>query len=173
MTLDLSYDNIVSLINTVSESSLTNFCLEYNQLKIVMEVGNPDVAVRIPSEAQTGLTQPMTVRGYTEEIPQKVQTASTQLSTVSTNTVEKPLNEEPGWPIKAPLVGTFYRGPEDKAPPFVSVGDVVKKGQTLGIIDSMKIFNEIESDVDGVVEKILAENGQAVGYNDTLFVISV
>ena len=67
------------------------------------------------------------------------------------------------------MVGTFYAAPSETADPFVSVGDTVKKGQTLAIVEAMKLMNEIESDFDGIVEEILVENGQPVEYNQPLF----
>lgn len=70
--------------------------------------------------------------------------------------------------IKAPLVGTFYSAPEKGKPPYVKTGDSVKKGQVIGIIEAMKLMNEIESDCDGVVEEILAENGSLVEYGQGL-----
>lgn len=76
-----------------------------------------------------------------------------------------------GHVVKAPMVGTFYRAGAPGAPPFVEVGQAVKKGDTLCIIEAMKLMNEIESDVDGVVKAILVENGQPVEFDQALFVI--
>ena len=73
--------------------------------------------------------------------------------------------------VKAPLVGTFYASSSPEAEPFVKVGDTVKKGQVLGIIEAMKLMNEIESEYDGVVESILIENESLVEYGQPLFVI--
>ena len=73
--------------------------------------------------------------------------------------------------IKSPLVGTFYRAPSPGAPPFVEEGDIVSKGQVLCIIEALKVMNEIESDVNGKVVKILVENGQPVEYGQELFYI--
>ena len=73
--------------------------------------------------------------------------------------------------IKSPMVGTFYRAPSPEAKPFVAVGDTVKEGQTLCVIEAMKLMNEIESDAAGVVKAILVENGQPVEYGQALFVI--
>jgi acetyl-CoA carboxylase biotin carboxyl carrier protein len=75
--------------------------------------------------------------------------------------------------IKSPLVGTFYRAPSPGAPPFVEEGDTVSKGQVLCIIEALKVMNEIESDVNGRVAKILVENGQPVEYGQELFYIEV
>jgi|Deesub1362B_J571_1020462.scaffolds.fasta_scaffold00061_33 acetyl-CoA carboxylase biotin carboxyl carrier protein len=73
--------------------------------------------------------------------------------------------------VKSPIVGTFYRAPSPDAEPFVEVGSEVKKGQVLCIIEAMKLMNEIESEVDGVVVKIFVDNGQPVEYGEPLFLI--
>ncbi len=80
--------------------------------------------------------------------------------------------EEPtGHTLKSPMVGTFYRAPSPGAPVFVEVGQSVAKGQTLCIIEAMKLLNEIESDVAGTIKAILVENGQPVEYGQPLFLI--
>lgn len=73
--------------------------------------------------------------------------------------------------VKSPIVGTFYRAPEPGARPFVEVGTLVRKGQVLCIIEAMKLMNEINSDYEGEVVAIYAENGQAVQYGERLFAI--
>lgn len=78
---------------------------------------------------------------------------------------------ETGHTVKSPMVGTFYRSASPGAKSFVEIGDVVKEGQTLCIIEAMKILNEIESDKSGTVRRILADNGQAVEYGQPLFII--
>ena len=79
--------------------------------------------------------------------------------------------EPAGHTLKSPMVGTFYRSPSPGAPSFVEVGQSVTKGQTLCIIEAMKLLNEIESDKAGVVKAILVENGQPVEYGQPLFLI--
>ncbi|GAA5336475.1 MULTISPECIES: acetyl-CoA carboxylase biotin carboxyl carrier protein [Thermus] len=73
--------------------------------------------------------------------------------------------------IRAPIVGTFYRAPAPDAPPYVKEGDRVEKGQVLCIIEAMKLMNEIESEVSGIVRKILVQNGEPVEYGQPLFLI--
>jgi len=73
--------------------------------------------------------------------------------------------------ITSPIVGTFYRSSSPDAPPFVDVGSEVKKGQIVCIIEAMKLMNEIESEVDGIVVRVLVENGQPVEYGEPLFLI--
>lgn len=90
---------------------------------------------------------------------------------------EKPVSEPaeevpPGLhAIRSPIVGTFYRAPAPGAEPFTDVGKKVRKGQTLCIVEAMKVMNEIESDVDGEVVKILVENAQPVEYGQILFLL--
>ena len=76
-----------------------------------------------------------------------------------------------GHVVRAPMVGTFYTSPSPDKPPFVTVGQAVKAGETLAIIEAMKMFNPIEADVSGTVLKVLAESGQPVEFDEPLFVI--
>jgi acetyl-CoA carboxylase biotin carboxyl carrier protein len=76
-----------------------------------------------------------------------------------------------GHVVKAPMVGTFYRSPSPDAKPFVEVGQTVKEGDTICIIEAMKLMNEIEADAAGVVKAILVENGQPVEYGQPLFIL--
>ena len=76
-----------------------------------------------------------------------------------------------GHAVASPMVGSFYRASSPDSTAFVDIGSVVKKGDTLCIIEAMKLLNEIESDADGVVKEILVENGQPVEFGETLFVI--
>jgi acetyl-CoA carboxylase biotin carboxyl carrier protein len=78
---------------------------------------------------------------------------------------------ETGHTLKSPMVGTFYRSPSPGSPPFVEVGQSVSKGQTLCIIEAMKLLNEIESDASGTIRAVLTENGQPVEYGQPLFII--
>ena len=79
--------------------------------------------------------------------------------------------EPPGHNVKSPMVGTFYRAPTPGAKPFVEVGSIVAVGDTICIIEAMKLMNEIEADKAGVVKSVLVESGQAVEYGQTLVVI--
>lgn len=77
-----------------------------------------------------------------------------------------------GHTVQSPIVGTFYRAPAPDAEPFVQVGSHVNAGDTLCIVEAMKLMNEIESDVSGTIVKILAENGQPVEYNQPIFIVN-
>jgi len=152
MDLELSYDNIVSLIKIVAASSLTSFSLENNGLKIVMESNR-------------------SIDGVLSSLGEK--TGSAHDLVLNEDFLEATAKEHPGWCIKAPFVGTFYESSEVGADPYVSEGDSVKKGQILGIIETMKIMNEVTSDADGIIEKILVKNGQVLGYHDPMFIVKV
>ena len=86
-------------------------------------------------------------------------------------TEEKAAAEVNGNIVKSPIVGTFYAAPSPDKPPFVKVGDTVKKGDVIMIIESMKLMNEVQSEYDGVVESILVSDGQAVEYDQPVMVI--
>jgi acetyl-CoA carboxylase biotin carboxyl carrier protein len=84
---------------------------------------------------------------------------------------EAPDASQEGHVVKAPMVGTFYRSPSPDAKVFVEVGQAVKEGDTICIIEAMKLMNEIEADASGVVKAILVENGQPVEYGQPLFIL--
>ncbi|MEA3476505.1 MAG: acetyl-CoA carboxylase biotin carboxyl carrier protein [Candidatus Cloacimonadota bacterium] len=88
-------------------------------------------------------------------------------------TQEKKKEENNIAEIKTPIVGTFYRAPSPDSEPFVDIGSQIKKGDTLCIVEAMKSMNEIESEVGGIIEEILAENGKMVEYDQTLFKVKV
>jgi acetyl-CoA carboxylase biotin carboxyl carrier protein len=83
----------------------------------------------------------------------------------------EPETGQEGPVVKAPMVGTFYRSPSPDAKPFVEVGQAVKEGDTVCIIEAMKLMNEIEADASGVIKAILVENGQPVEYGQPLFIL--
>ena len=83
----------------------------------------------------------------------------------------EPAAGQEGHVVKAPMVGTFYRSPSPDAKAFVEVGQPIKEGQTICIIEAMKLMNEIEADASGTVKAILVENGQPVEYGQPLFII--
>ena len=134
--------DLIDLIKAVSGSKLTKFEYEENAVKISME-----------KECGTVVT--------VSERPQQIREI--------VETEEPETKELEGNIVKSPLVGTFYSAPAEGADPFVSVGDHVKKGQTLAIVEAMKLMNEIESEFDGEVVEVLVENAQAVEYGQPLF----
>lgn len=94
---------------------------------------------------------------------QEIKIEKTEISAEDT-----PIINESSLSVKAPLVGTFYSSPSPESPPFIKIGDKIKKGQTICIIEAMKIFNEIESEYEGTVSEILIENGTPVEFDQDL-----
>ena len=149
----MEFEQLLQLIDHVSDSKLTSFQYEGENLKLSMECGQ---------------VQAVTVVGSADPAIQTVGTVAPVTSETVSVSEEKTVQPE-GNLVKSPLVGTFYAAPAEDAQPFVKVGDKVSKGQTLAIVEAMKLMNEIESDFDGEVAEIYVENGQAVEYGMPLF----
>ena len=148
----MEFENLLTLIKTVSDSELTDFDYEENGTRI-----------RLKKKKET-----VVVAGASADVP-IAPLAAAQAAIQNSETVADVDREPEGMIVKSPLVGTFYAAPSEDAAPFVSVGDLVKKGQTLAIVEAMKLMNEIESDFDGKVAEVYVENGQAVEYGQPLF----
>ena len=136
----MEFEILITLIKTVSDSSLTDFQYEQDGVKLRMK---KQTVAQVVSQA----------------VVPAVQTVVT----------EQKKEEPEGKLIKSPLVGRFYVAPAEDASPFVGVGDNVKKGQTVAIVEAMKLMNDIESEFDGVVAEVLVENGETVEYGQPLF----
>ncbi len=140
-----------TLIDLVSESNVSE-----------LEITEAEGKVRI-------------VKGGIAMTPQYVQMTAPTAAAVSpvgaVGPAEPVVVEETGHVTKSPMVGTFYRSATPGAKSFVEIGDAVKEGDTICIIEAMKILNEIEADTTGTIKRVLAENGQAVEYGQPLFII--
>ena len=154
----MEFENLLTLIKTVSDSELTDFDYEENGTRIRLKKKKETVVV-------SGASSNVPVMGL-----ENIQTVENAAAMNTANTQAD--NSEPeGMIVKSPLVGTFYAAPAEDADPFVSVGDPVKKGQTLAIVEAMKLMNEIESEFDGTVKAILVKNGDLVEFDQPMFVI--
>lgn len=151
----MEFENILKLIDSVSASGLSSFTLEDGKTKLVLEVNRDALSSQPVQVIQT-------VSAQTAENIQNTQTVEKNIEQMDLQeTVE-------GSVIVSPLVGVFYSAPSPDANPFVQVGDFIKKGQVVGIIESMKLMNEIESDVEGTVTEIYLENGQTAEYGQPI-----
>ena len=155
----MEFEQIIQLIDHVSDSKLTSFQYEGDNIRLSMKCGQKTKIIAAPTE----------LSGAAMTIPVGNPMSLESVSQAETAPVSE--KEPEGNVVKSPLVGTFYAASAPDAEAFVSVGDTVKKGQTLGIIEAMKLMNEIESEYDGVVKEILIENGQMAEYGQPLFVI--
>ncbi len=154
----MELDKIIELIHTVSESNLTQFTMEEGNLKISMKTDKQTKVVAAPQAVAA--------------VPAAAVVETIQPAAPSQDSAQQPQEETlDGNVVKSPLVGTFYNAPSPDAEPYVKVGDTVKKGQVLAIVEAMKLMNEIESEFDGTVEKILVSNEEVVEYGQPLFVI--
>ena len=154
----MEFEQLIQLIQTVSDSELTSFQYEKSGLKLKLQ--------KEKAEAASGNITVAAPVMQTAEVP-AIQAAALAAQAGTAETVSA--EEKPGRIIKSPLVGTFYAAPAEDADPFVAEGASVKKGQTVAIVEAMKLMNEIESEFDGTVAEILVENGESVEYGQPLF----
>ena len=158
----MNIDEIIQLIQAVSENKLTSFELEEGNMKLSLKCKKEQpqiVTVAAPSMDQAAVQMLNTAAGAGITVSQ-VQGTAVQTAGVDIGSDKV---------VTSPLVGTFYESSSPDADAFVKVGDTVKKGQVLGIIEAMKLMNEIESEYDGVVEAILVNNEEVVEYGQPLF----
>lgn len=158
----MELDDLLKLIDHVSKSKLDDFCYETGDLKLRLKKNTAKEVVvkQLSDSALLNQTAQVTATGsMAAEEAKKVQEADAFNSSSMEQVVE------------SPLVGIFYTAPGEGEAPFVSVGDHVKKGQTLGIVEAMKLMHEITCEESGVVKEICAKNGDAVEYGQKLFVI--
>jgi acetyl-CoA carboxylase biotin carboxyl carrier protein len=134
-------EQIIRLIETVSASSLSEFEYQEGEVRLVLKA-EKQIVTAVPAPSS----------------PSAVPDGEQQGAVIDDGTF-----------IKSPLVGTFYSAPSEDAQAYVQVGDTVKKGQVIGIIETMKLMNEIECDRDGVIAEILIENEQVVEFGQPLF----
>lgn len=142
----MEFEQIVTLIKTVSNSSLTGFKYEENGVKISMSTGNEQATIG------------------NDKVLKETHKLTEEPAPITENTS--------GEIVKSPLVGTFYVAASEEAEPFVSVGEQVKAGQILAIIEAMKLMNDIESDFTGVVTEVYVKNGETVEFGQPLFKIA-
>ncbi|OZA40855.1 MAG: acetyl-CoA carboxylase, biotin carboxyl carrier protein [Polynucleobacter sp. 17-46-58] len=149
-----------TLIDLVSESGISE-----------LEVNEGEDRVRI---VNAGSSAPASQVVYATAAPTQTMQAAPAASAApaATTPIIEEAPAETGFVARSPMVGTFYRAPNPESPNFVNVGDTVKVGQTLCIIEAMKLLNEIESEKAGVIKQILCENGQGVEFDQPLFIIA-
>ena len=157
----MNLDDIKKVLDLVREHDLAEFELEQDGLKVrVRKSGGAVTLVAPAAPVPMAQAMPMVVGpapGAAGQVPGAAEPAPEVDLAI----------------IKSPIVGTFYRSPEPGAPSFVEVGDRVRKGQVLCIIEAMKLMNEIESDTDGEITAAYVENGKPVQFGDRLFAVRV
>ncbi|MBU3091088.1 acetyl-CoA carboxylase biotin carboxyl carrier protein [Clostridium sp. CM028] len=169
----MDYKNIQELIKTVSESILTSFEIETEGIRIMMEKKEQQVVIeKTPLNAAP-------LERVAKEILTREDVASKEVYleklekdiAITTENAEKAIPKENLFVVKSPIVGTMYSSPSAESKNFVKVGTKVKVGDTLCILEAMKLMNEIESEVDGEVVEVLVSNEDMVEYGQPLFKI--
>ena len=158
---------IKELLDLIAESGVNEVTIEEQDFKIKVKKAADPAAIqyevqRAPVQA---VQEPYGASSTAAAFPANDAPAGNPTAA----SVPAPADE--GEPVKSPLVGTFYEAPSPDADPFVRVGDTVKTGDTLCIVEAMKIMNEIKAEFDGTVVKVSASNGQAVEFDQPLFLI--
>lgn len=146
----MDFKQIKELMRIFDKSGLQKIKIKEKDFEISLQKGGGEVTV---ASAPQNLTQ------------------QTTMPAPSVQPEQEEVAKKKGEYITSPMVGTFYRAPSPDSPPFVQVGDTVSKGQTIGIIEAMKIFNEIEAEFDCKILEILVEDGQPVEYDMPLFLV--
>lgn len=159
----MDYKEIQELLRLVNKTDLTEVEIELQDFKIKIRRKAPENQI-IYTHAQMAT--------YAPPAPaMPAAPAAAPALPAAASAAPSAANDDHLYTFRSPMIGTFYRSSNPETPPFVQVGDTVQKGQVLCIVEAMKLFNEIESDMDGKIVKILVENKQAVEYDQPLFVI--
>ena len=168
----MKVEQVLELVKAVSDSELTEFKYEEDGVKLSLKKTS-DKIVQVPAPAAP-VAAPVIAPAVmpAAPVPAAAPVAPANAPAEAPAAAQETGDDMPaGNVVKSPLVGTFYAAPAEDAEPFVKVGDSVKEGQVLAIVEAMKLMNEIESDFTGTVKEILVENGQGVEFGQPLFVI--
>ena len=168
----MKVEQVLELVKAVSDSELTEFKYEEDGVKLSLKKTS-DKIVQVPAPAAP-VAAPVIAPAVmpAAPVPAAAPAAPANGPAGAPAAAQETGDDMPaGNVVKSPLVGTFYAAPAEDAEPFVKVGDSVKEGQVLAIVEAMKLMNEIESDFTGTVKEILVENGQGVEFGHALFEI--
>jgi acetyl-CoA carboxylase biotin carboxyl carrier protein len=163
--MDLSY--VKKLIKLLSDSEVDEIEIEEEgkKIRVVKHASNPALSAPAMTAMQFPVQQ-QPLQLPTPVLPSQVQPKTDIPASAPSEAPQKKFHE-----IKSPIVGTFYKAPAPDAAAFVEVGSMIQPGVVLCIVEAMKLMNEIESDVSGKIVKVMAQNGQAVEYGQTLFLV--
>lgn len=159
---EMKTSEIRDLIDFIAQSGLNEVDIETKELKLHVK-REPDQ--KVLKSAAPVMAAPVAMPAAPTPVAAPVAAAP------AAPKAEKPASAKNTVEIKSPMIGTFYRSSNPDSPPFASVGDKITKGQTVCIIEAMKLFNEIESEVSGTIVKAMVENSSPVEYDQVLFVV--
>lgn len=154
---------IQNLIKFVAKSGASEVKLEMDDVKITIKTGSED--------RETTIVQQVPMGGMHQQQMQPMQQAMPQTEAAATAPVAPAAEDSKYITIKSPIIGTLYRKPSPDKSPFVEVGSTIKEGDVLCVIEAMKLFNEIESEVSGKIVKILVDDASPVEFDQPLFLV--
>lgn len=164
----MEFKQIQELIKTINKSSISELSIEQGDFKITIKQefasGQPQV-LQMPMQPAMPMAAPMMAAPVAAPAPAPAASSATPAAPAATGDDSKYVT------IKSPMIGTFYRSPGPDKPTFVNVGDDIKAGQVLCIVEAMKLFNEIESEVSGKIVKVLVDDSSPIEYDQPLFLI--
>ena len=156
----MDYKKLQQFIDAVVKTGAAEVIVESEDLKITIRTQMPiNTVVQAPSQQQVMAQQP------------QVEISTEKKEVVAEQKENETIDETKYFVVKSPMVGTFYRKPSPDKPPFVNVGEEVNKGTVLCLIEAMKLFNEVESEIDGRIVKILVDDATPVEFDQPLFLI--
>ena len=164
----MEFKQIQELIKTINKSNISELSIQDGEFQITIKQGAepaPEMAMHMMMPPMQHMAMPQMPPAAS--LPPAVPAPPTPASPADAGGAAAGKTEQ----IKSPMIGTFYRSSSPDKPPFVSVGDEIKKGQVLCIIEAMKLFNEIESEVSGRIVKVLADDASPVEYDQPLFLV--
>ena len=158
---------IQNLIKFVAKSGASEVKLEMDDVKITIKTGSEDRETTIVQQVPMGGMQPQM-----QQQQQAPQAPAQQPETPSSGGDKSAAQEDSKYiTVKSPIIGTFYRKPSPDKGPFVEIGDSIKEGDVLCVIEAMKLFNEIESEVSGKIVKVLVDDSSPVEFDQPLFLV--
>lgn len=161
----MEYKQIQELIKAINKSNISEVSIKDGDFEITIK------QMQASTEMQyVAIQQPMAMPQMQQQ-PAFQQAAPQQTIAEAPAAANSGAGNSKGVPVKSPMIGTFYRSSSPDKPPFISVGDEIKVGQVICIIEAMKLFNEIESEVSGRVVKVLADDASPVEYDQPLFLV--
>lgn len=160
----MEYKQIQELIKTINKSNISELCIEEGDFKIVIKQ-------ELTGQVQFSMPQQIQMPVHNIQAPAAPQPAQVAAPAPTPAAAPAPAAAANMHTMKSPMIGTFYRSPSPDKPVFVNVGDEVKAGQVLCIIEAMKLFNEIESEFSGRLVKVIADDSSPVEYDQPLFLI--
>ncbi len=173
----MNLDDIQDLIKFVAKSGATEVDLEFEGIKI--SIKSPAKKTRREREIeqmQAAINQPITQSNVSlpenKNTHDKEPVKDVETTTTTTITTEENKSDENKYvTIKSSMIGTFYRSSSPENPPFINVGDTIKTGDTVCIIEAMKLFNEIESEISGTIIKVLVDDATPIEFDQDLFLV--